>query len=98
MILFASYAPIGGGVMLLCQLAIAIPAAVLLVGMIVTSTARMQHPKYWTALGCVSQPIPLAFALRELGQFSAAFDIIWLTSMGLFLVGFLVLAIWPAER
>jgi hypothetical protein len=47
------------------------------------------------ALACVGQPIPLAFLLREIGQFSSALDLIWLISMGLLLVGAIVSVAWP---
>lgn len=46
---------------------------------------------YWVALACVAQPLPLAFLLREMGQFSEYFATLWLVSMGLVLFGFIML-------
>ena len=92
--MFGSYAPIGGGLMLLCQLGVAILSVLLVLGLLMTSVSRRRHPKYWVALMCVGQPIPLAFILREMGEFSEYFDLVWLASMALVAVGLLVV-LWP---
>jgi hypothetical protein len=96
--LIASYAPVGDGVMLLCQLVVAVPSSLLVVGLLLSSGSRMRRPKYWVALLCFAQAIPSFLVLRNLGPFSQYFVLIWLGSMGLLLVGFLVLALWPARR
>lgn len=89
------YAPVGGGLMLVCQLAVSLPCTLIVLHSMAASAARRRHPKYWFALLCEAQPIPLAFLLREMGQFSPYFDWVWLGSMVLLPVGFIMLAVWP---
>lgn len=84
--------------MLLCQLAVSIPCVLVLLAILVISPGRQQHPKYWVALACVGQPIPLAFVLREMGPFSNYFEVIWLISMAFVLVGLVVLIAWPIRE
>lgn len=95
MALFAQYAAVGGGLMLLCQFIVAVPCVLLAVLFLATSPARRRNPKYWWVLACFAQPIPVAFLLSRRSQFSDSFGEIWVVSMGLILVGFILIAIWP---
>src|SRR4051794_20314558 len=62
----ACYLPIGGGIMLLCQLAVAVSCSLIAAGLLATSRARLRQAKYWIALATSAQPIPLFFLLREI--------------------------------
>lgn len=93
--MFGCYLPIGGGIMLLCQCAVSAISTLIVLGLLVTSSARRQHPKYWLAFACSVQPMPLVVVLREIGQFSPQFCTIWLVSMSLVVVGFVGLVVWP---
>ena len=53
MVLFAQYAGVGAGLMLLCELSVTGPAALILVGLMATSSGRGRHPGYWVALGSI---------------------------------------------
>jgi hypothetical protein len=81
--------------MLLCQLVVSVPCTLIVLGLLVTSSARRRHPKYWIALVCSAQAMPLVLVLRDIGQSSPHFCTIWLVSMSLVLAGFVALAVWP---
>jgi hypothetical protein len=93
--MFACYVPIGGGIMLLCQLAVTLPCTLIILCLLATSRTRRRHPKYWLALASSAQPMLLMLVLRQLGQSSPHFCTIWLVSMALVPVGFFGLVIWP---
>ena len=95
--LLGCYMPIGGGIMLLCQIALAIPCTLIVVGLLATSARRRRHPKYWFALACSVQPLPLMLVLRAMGSFSPHFCTLWLISMGLGFIGFVGLVVWPNQ-
>jgi hypothetical protein len=90
--MLASYAPIGGGLALLCQLALAVPAALIVLSHVLGAPSRRNRPKYWIAFACVAQSIPVAFILVEIGSFSPCFDSVWLGSMIVLLIGILLVA------
>jgi hypothetical protein len=87
LVLIASYAPAGGGVMLLGSLIVAVPSTLLVFALMLTSPARAARPNYWVALPCVAQPIPFVVACSEWGTFWPCFDFVWLGSIFLVFVG-----------
>jgi hypothetical protein len=74
--------------------AVAVPATLFAIGLLASSSARRRHPKYWVALVCSIQPLPIALALRELGQFSPYYYAIWLISMLALVAGLVGLSVW----
>ena len=95
MVLIAQFAEVGAALLLLCQLAVAIPCVLIVIALMATSAERRYHPKYWWALGCIAQAIPVALLLGRRIPFFVQFEAIWMASMALVPIGFVVIAAWP---
>jgi hypothetical protein len=89
---------VGNGNMFLCQLVAGVLAVLTLLGLMLTSAQRFRHIKYWIALPCVIQAIPIAFvgvriSVRMSGT-TNLFGPIWFASLGVLFFGFIQLAFW----
>src|SRR4051812_10820849 len=91
----ANYAPVGGGIMILSQAGFGVLALAIVLGLMLTSSARARHIKYWLALACAVQAIPAAVIMVAVGPFATIFDVIWLTSMALTAAGLGLIVVWP---
>jgi hypothetical protein len=101
MALYAQFGAVGQGLMLFCELALALPVGVIVATLMVSSPVRRRHPAYWIALVCEAQAVVAVLVSPRMG-FGIWFDALWLVSMGLVLLGPIVLVVWtrlsgPAE-
>jgi hypothetical protein len=86
---------IGSGLMMLCQMAAAVPGLMLLGFRIGFAPSQFRRPKWIVVSACFLQSVVAYCMLGELGSFSKFFDVTWLLSMALILLGYVLLAAWP---
>lgn len=97
MTLFGSYAPIGGGLMMFCELVVAVPGLLLLAFRVGFAPRQFRRPKWLVISVCFVQPVFGYCVLGELTQFSNYFAIVWLVSMALIATGWVLVAAWPEQ-
>jgi hypothetical protein len=79
-------------------IAVAMPCSLIVLGLMLTSLDRLRKVKYWIALACSVQPIPVAISISHSNLYSSEMIENFSISMGVVWLGFAILAAWPRKR
>jgi hypothetical protein len=88
------YAPIGGGLALLCQDFIAILSSALWFIVLAVNPKQARQPVFWICGAGILQLWPISFLLRTEAGFGSYSDLVWLGSVAIDAIATLVLIVF----